>query len=217
MERYNGKIWESEMTGKLTGIPSYGTTCKCNPYCQLRMMNGDLVCSRCYADATTSRYPSLEKHLEENFELLTTEILSNRDLPRVYTRFARIEAFGDVANTIQASNYLNLINENPDTFFGVWTKNVVIWDEIFKTENKPKNCKMVRSSERLNEPADVNEYWWNDTVFTVFTPDFVKANEIKINCGARDCFGCHQCYENNDIRYINEILKPGRKFTPIEE
>lgn len=216
MGRFNGKVWESELTGKLAGIPGFSTTCKCNPICQARMMNGDLVCSACYADVTTDRYQSLEEHLEENFELLTSDLLSDRDLPRVYTRFARIESFGDVANTTQAINYLNMVKANPDTFWGIWTKNYWIWDEVFKTEEKPSNCNMVLSSEKFNEITD-KDFWWVDKVFTVYTADFIAEHNIEINCGSRDCVGCHTCYCKNDIKHISEKKKAGRRIDKISK
>ena len=31
--------------------------------------------------------------------------------------------------------------------------------------------------------------------------------EIKINCGKRHCLSCLNCYDDNDIIYINELLK----------
>ena len=51
------------------------------------------------------------------------------------------------------------------------------------------------------------KYWMVDHLFTVYDKDFIKNNNIEINCGAKSCLGCKKCYIDNNIFYINEQLK----------
>jgi hypothetical protein len=52
-----------------------------------------------------------------------------------------------------------------------------------------------------------NPFPFVDKVFTVYDPDFIEAENIDINCGARNCFDCGLCYEKNGVAVINEKLK----------
>lgn len=195
-------------TGKMEGIGSISTSKLCNHNCEIYAKNPDNICSHCYASRQLGMYKNLREVLERNYYLLTESVLADEDLPILNYGFFRIESFGDLDNTTQAINYLNLIRKNPQTFFGWWTKNPWYIDEALKQMGikKPKNVNIIYSSIKINERADAR-YDFVDKIFTVYDKDYIKENKIKINCGVKSCLTCHQCYGKNRVKYINEKLK----------
>ena len=133
--------------------------------------------------------------------------------------YLRIESFGDVANVIQARNYIRIIKAFPEKRCAIWTKNIAIWDTAFKAEGgKPKNTTFVLSSPYMNKPVSrtiLENFPFIDHVFTVYDKKYAKQHNIKINCGGRKCMECIikkiNCYyrvnKDNDTFYINELKK----------
>lgn len=195
-------------TGKMLGINSISTSCKLNKRCANNAKVKGSICEKCYAQRLVAFRESLRDHLDNNFELLTKCVIPEEDLPVINANYFRIEAFGDLANTTQAINYLNLIRKNPHTFFAWWTKNPDFIEKAFKKTGyeKPANCNILQSALMINKPIK-KRYWFIDKIFTVFNKKYIKENGIEINCGARSCLKCHKCYEKNDIVYINEQQK----------
>ena len=203
------------MDGKMEGFPSISTACDINPFCLARMKNGIGICKHCFAMASMGLYKKLQENCRHNFEVLTKEILPLELLPKFCEDVVQIrgESFGDVYNKTQAINYINIAKVNPRIRFTIWSKNPNIWIQAFNEVGKPENMTFVLSSQELNAPAKVKPEWWFvDIVFTVYDPQYVAANNITINCGARHCLTCRKCYpelekRNSGIVYINELLK----------
>lgn len=195
-------------TGKMKEMGSVSTSCKVNANCAKYAQIPGSICSKCYAQRMTKMYKNLDAKLRRNFDALTTDIIPIEELPILNYGYFRIEAFGDLANTTQAINYFHLIQKNPQTFFGWWTKNPKYIAEALETMKikKPKNVNIIYSSMFINKRMEV-EYPFIDKVFTVYDKDYIKDNKIKINCGGRSCLSCHRCYEKNRTKYINEQLK----------
>lgn len=207
----NGALWMTEHSGKMEGINSIGTTCATNPHCIKRRENGDSVCSHCYAVTYMKMRKALQKHLEDNYDILTTRLLSGNEIPVTNANVFRFESFGDLYNTTQLANYVLICETNPMTKFGLWTKNIWILDELFNVNGikKPDNLSIVVSSPLLNKQMDLNreQYWFVDHIFTVHDKNFIAENEIEINCGSRNCFSCQICYHQNTDFYVREKLK----------
>lgn len=207
----NGVLWMTNHTGKMTGINSIGTSCVNNPHCIKRRENQESVCSKCYADTYMKMRKSLKEHLEENASILTTRLLKGNEIPVTNAVMFRFESFGDLYNITHLANYVLICEKNPNTRFGLWTKNVWILNELFNENKikKPANLSIVVSSPMLNKPMalDREEFWFVDHIFTVFDKKYIKANSVEINCGSRDCLGCQQCYFSDTDFYINEKLK----------
>lgn len=206
-----------KMSGKMKGIDSLSTSAVVNPLCKARCNNERSVCAHCFACATIKRYKELGKNLENNYRILNSRVLlkSEANCVRFTTALGRIESFGDVASVEQARNYLRIARANRQSRFGIWTKNPWLWDEALRLEKgKPANVTMVLSSVMLNEPTeDYKKYDWVDYVFTVYEKKWLKENKKDksfINCGARSCLTCQQCYKKHrdgQIRFINELRK----------
>jgi len=207
----NGALWMTNHDGKMKGINSIGTSCANNPYCIKRRENGDSVCGHCYAATYMKMRKSLQKHLEENADILTTRLLTGKEIPVTNANVFRFESFGDLYNTTHLANYVLIAERNPYTRFALWTKNTWILDEFFNGNNiqKPENLSIVVSSPMLNKQMELDRerFWFVDHVFTVYNKNFIKENNVDINCGARDCFGCQLCYNRNTDFYVREKLK----------
>ena len=210
-KKVSGVHYTLNHKGKMTGMMSLSTSCTCNTYCKKRSENKETVCSHCYAQRQMLIYKNLEKCLIKNTEILTKKVLEDYELPIINALYFRLEAFGDLNNTTQVINYFNLCKKNPGVRFALWTKNLWLIDSVIHHDhiNKPRNLNIIYSSPFLNES---NEnifvlYPFIDKVFTVYEKEFIKKNDIEINCGAKNCLTCAKCYKKNKLKFINEKLK----------
>ena len=207
----NGILWMTNHTGKMEGINSIGTSCVDNPFCIKRRENGDSVCSKCYAATYMKMRPALKERLKGNFEILTTHLLKDREIPVTNSHLFRFESFGDLYNTTQLANYVLICERNPFTQFGLWTKNTWVLDDLFNKNGikKPDNLSIVVSSPLLNKQMELDreKLWFVDHVFTVYDKNFIEDNNVNINCGAKSCLKCQLCYHKNTEFYISEKLK----------
>lgn len=207
----NGALWMTDHQGKMKGINSIGTSCVDNPFCIKRRENGDSVCSHCYAATYMKMRKSLKDHLAENAKVLTTRLLKENEIPVTNAQIFRFESFGDLYNVTHLVNYVLICERNPFTKFALWTKNTWILDELFNKNGikKPDNLSIVVSSPMLNKQMELDrkKFWFVDHVFTVYDKDYIEANNVNVNCGARSCLGCQLCYHKDTEFYVNEKLK----------
>lgn len=196
-------------TGKMSGMQSLSTSCLCNKNCLNRVENVNLVCSHCYAQRQMKMYKNLEKCLKKNTEILTTRLLTDEEIPLINAAFFRFESFGDLNNEIQVVNYFRICKRNKHVKFALWTKNPwIIAGTINNGENKPRNLQVIYSSPYLDKCDNkLNKYPFIDKIFTVYTKEYIKENNIEINCGAKSCLSCHKCYVKSKEIYINEKCK----------
>ena len=190
----NGIVWETNHSGKLKWINSIGACCAKTKFCLARMKDKDGVCCHCYANTYMKMRKSLKEHLIENGEILKSKILQGNEIPVTNDLIYRFEAFGDLENETQLINYVNICNKNQHTKFGLWTKNYAICDRVFNKKGiaKPDNLSLVVSSLKMNEAIklDMERYWFVDHIFTVYDKNYIKANNVDINCGAKSCLRC---------------------------
>lgn len=203
------ELWITKHGGKMKGIDSISTNCMLNPNCTERQGNEALVCSKCYSKKYLMLRPALRERLTENTGLLTNGIIDENDLPIINRAVFRLESFGDLINTTQMINYINLCYKNSQTTFALWTKNTHILYDIFETRmiEKPDNLIINFSSPILNMPitSDIPKYI--DHVFTVYEKKYLKDHDVNVNCGAKNCLKCKICYTKGTDYFVNEILK----------
>lgn len=203
----------TQMTGKMQGVEAISTSPLLNPFCQASCKLKGAICKHCFAQRAIKMYKGLKASLERNFAILTVHLLNKNDAMciRFNSVIGRIEAFGDVANVKHARNYIRIVRANKNVRFAVWTKNPGIWDKAIEIEGKPRNLSMVLSSRYENTIAkDYEKFSWVDYVFTVYTKEYLEEHsEITINCGAKKCMACQQCYRRHKdgVRFINELRK----------
>ena len=197
-----------ECTGKLQHIPNLSTSPAMNLNCLARVKNSDSICANCYAFKSIKVFPNLAKMLKVNSEILSSELIPKFKTSTIYFRF---ESFGDIINTqYHLQNFLNVCNWNKHTKFALWTKHITSVEKYLSKVGKPENLQLVYSSPILNKQTNIDKFKFVDKVFTVYSKDFADKNNIGINCFAK-CFGCGLCYEKNEVKYINEIIKSDQK------
>lgn len=196
--------------GKMEGMQSLSTSCRQNPFCEVRSKVPGSICEKCYAQLMMKTYKQLDPCMQKNGEVLSGRVLEENELPNLNVAYFRFEAFGDLINENHVINYFNICKKNPDTHFALWTKNPFLISKTIKDYGyeKPDNLKIVLSSERINEKADISPYPFVDKVFTVYDKEFISENRVDINCGGRKCVECKACY-TGDVVEIREQLKKG--------
>ena len=153
-------------------------------------------------------YKTMQPCFQRNTEILTSRILTDDEIPTINALYFRFESFGDIINTTQVSNYFNICKRNPKVKFALWTKNPAIVQRTINNGNaKPKNLQIVLSSHYINKQEDASRWSFIDKVFTVYGKDYVKENNINVNCGAKSCLLCNKCYRKDSDMFINEELK----------
>ncbi len=194
--------------GKMEGMHSLSTSCLKNNLCKERSKNKASICSHCYASRLLKMYKNTEYCLSKNTDILTKKVLIEEELPILNVLYFRLEAFGDLINTMQVLNYFNLCNKNPQTRFAIWTKNPQLIEQtIHQGHRKPQNLNVVLSSPFLNKEIK-NKYDFVDVIFTVYDKETIDKEKILINCGDKKCLECLKCYKKHeDLIYINEKIK----------
>lgn len=199
----------TKMNGKMEGMLSLSTSVLENPHCKERRKQGNSICKHCFAASQMKCFKSMIKCFKENTEILTSQLFSIDEMPVINALYFRFEAFGDLINETQVINYFNICKKNPNVKFALWTKNPwIIERAINQGEAKPENLQIVLSSPILNKAIEekaIARYNFIDKVFTVY--DKKTSENISINCGGKKCLSCGLCYNKNETRYINEILK----------
>lgn len=194
-------------SGKMSGMASISTSVTTNERCKKNAEIKGSICEKCFAAKQMKVFPSMEKPMVENQRILTSEVLLLEMLPTINNIYFRFEAFGDLNNAVQVKNYFNICYKNPRVKFALWTKNPdYIAEAIADGYEKPENLNIVLSSLFVNVERK-NPFPFVDKVFTVYDPAHIEAENIEINCGAKNCFSCGLCYEKNGVSIINEKLK----------
>lgn len=205
--KISGLHFTTQHSGKMAGMVSISTSVTTNERCAKNAQIKGSICEKCFAAKQMKVFPSMEKPMVENQRILTSEVLPLELLPTINNLYFRFEAFGDLNNAIQVKNYFNLCYKNPRVKFALWTKNPdYIAEAIRDGYKKPDNLNVVLSSLFINKERP-NVFPFVDKVFTVYDPEHIAAENIDINCGARNCFDCGLCYEKNGVTVINEKLK----------
>lgn len=208
-------IWVTALTGKLDLFPGITTHCGLNPECIARMTREDLICKACFAKKTLERYDGADEHAALNTLLLAFHRVP-ADLTPLFLNSikARIEPFGDLQNVMQAENDLTIIEQNPQTQFGWWTKNPGFIAAALKNRKRPANVAFIYSEIYIDggkcQPAAETlkaAFPFIDHRFTVYEPATVKARGVEINCGARCCGSCGLCYKAGGVFEIREQKK----------
>ena len=205
--KISGLHFTTQHSGKMSGMVSISTSVTTNERCAKNATIKGSICEKCFAAKQMKVFPSMEKPMVENQRILASEILPMEKLPTINNLYFRFEAFGDLNNATQVKNYFNLCYKNPRVKFALWTKNPdYIAEAIRDGYEKPDNLNIVLSSLFINKERP-NVFSFVDKVFTVYDPEHIAAENIDINCGAKNCFDCGLCYEKNGVTVINEKLK----------
>lgn len=210
----------TDHNAKMSGMISCSTYVKYNQFCLARRINcPGAICEHCFAYAQTENYSAQAAKLAKAHIFFTTCRIYPADVPHVDIGkfpYFRFESFGDIASPLQFENYCT-IAAALDQGCTLWTKNPgIIQAAIDNGCSIPKNLRVGLSSLYVNKPEieRAKKYSFVRFVFTVYTKEYAVANNININCGARHCLSCLNCYgahldnySNGKILVINELLK----------
>jgi len=192
-------------TGKMDGMVSLSTSPEKNSFCKgMAKSDNNVICEKCYAFRLCKIYPSLEKALARNSEILSSGPLE--EVPRVNVAYFRFNSFGELHNAQHLANLISIAKHNSRTTFALWTKRKDLVNRC-KIEI-PSNMIMIYSSSKINPRKSTNPPKNFDKLFSVYSKDYAKKNDIDINCGDRKCFECLKCYDKNSgYDIIREVLK----------
>lgn len=199
-------------SGKMSGMISISTSCQKNEFCVKMHQVPGTICEKCYAHNQLSYQPTTANKYAESTIDLTTRLLNFEEIPTISSAngAARLEAFGELNNTIQVLNYFAICEKNPDINFALWTKRPDLISEVITMlgKCKPENLNIIWSTLMINGSPQIGKYDFVDGYFTVYSAEYAAKHNIKINCGGRKCAECLECYDAHDgIFIINELLK----------
>lgn len=192
----------SGVSNKMDGMISINTLPKLNPFCLKMRESKENICFACYCKRS-EQYPNLQKSYAHNTEMLSSHVLTQKELPVIEHLFCRFNAFGELMNKTHAKNLYTIARYNPAVTFTLWTKR----PELLKGLKKPDNMILIYSSPKKNVEAELPAGF--NKVFTVFNKEYLREHsDVTINCGAKNCLTCHKCYSLNDTDiFIREKLK----------
>lgn len=208
---------------KMGELPNISTSSLENEFCNGMCNQQRNICKKCYARKLLKMYKSSREMYKENYKILTSYILSKKDLETLgkklaYTTYLRFEAYGEIetiknGGLIQLKNYCNIAKElnKYKVKCVLWSKNIATLKAYFKKNKKPRNLKIIVSSPIVNERIDLStlpRVLKKSTTFTVYSKDNEKVKER--NCfggdGNTTCSNCLICYKTK-IKEIIELLR----------
>lgn len=215
-----GYLFCTDHNAKMAGMISCSTFVKYNQFCLARRNNcPGAICEHCFAYAQTENYDAQAAKLAKAHIFFTTCRVYPADVPHVEIEkypYFRFESFGDIASTLHFENYCTIAAALGQGCT-LWTKNPgIIQAAIDNGCSIPNNLRIGLSSLYVNKPEieRAKKYSFVKFVFTVYTKEYAAENNIQINCGARHCLSCLNCYGahldnygNGKILVINELLK----------
>ena len=152
--------------GKMSGMFSLSTTCKCNPACQLKIKKAyenlgiDLtnvkdarkaikeylkenpfstnisICGFCFSDSQQDTFKNMTDTLKHNFDILNNGIIHNDYLPLLNNLYFRGESFGDFNSINSVINFYNIAGKNPLVSVTAWSKNLYFFYQAEKAGYK---------------------------------------------------------------------------------
>lgn len=204
---------------KMQSVISLSTYVGNNTFCLARCNHCDnAICKYCYAANLTNQRYHLKMKLIRIMSILTSIELQACDIPVIIDnefKYFRFESFGDIENTLQFKNYNLIAAVNSGVNFTIWTKNPgIIQAAINAGLQLANNLVIGLSSLYLNTPElnKARKYSFIRFLFTVYDDEFIKDNNIVINCGAKHCVSCGICYKylhefKHGLQLINERKK----------
>ncbi len=196
----------STMSGKLKGFKAINFSPLTAVFCQKMAKTKGTVCEYCYSRRMLKTYrKACNAPWASNAALLSIP-LKDQELPRfAIGDMVRISAHGEIDNRLQASNLLRMIESNPETVFGWWTKQInIVQYAIANHIGQTKNLVLVQSSYHINKPDSKAQGF--DIVFTVYD-DASLIPEDAFRCAGKKCSACMHCYTPGVKQDVAELLR----------
>jgi len=201
------KIKVSEMSGKLKDIQAINTNPLTNDFCQSMnaSSNNNIICTQCYSCSMLLAYrKNCVPSFENNSQALLQEVIEPNDMPIFNNKndIVRIHAHGELQNAQHLQNLLKIVKDNPAKIFSLYTKRLDIINDVLGVTQTPSNLIMVYSNPMIDKPIIKVPQHFNKVFNVVRT-----TNLNKINCGAKSCNGCRNCYDKTKANILYEMIK----------
>ena len=196
----------SKMTGKLDGFQAISTNTMTNEYCVKQNASGkaDNICTKCYSHTMLKTYrKNMAPALERNSVALSTRVIMGEDIPRLNDAYFRLDAHGELINTLHLENLLRIARANPQTTITLWTKRKDIVNKVLDVIPKPSNMILVFSNSKIGTILDQAPKHFDKT----FNNVLVNEHTDRQNCTGQKCMDCLKCYTHNDTVAIVEAVK----------
>lgn len=196
----------SKMNGKLDGFRAISTNTVTNPFCvKMNKANEDVICSHCYSHTMLNTYrKNMQDALQRNSDLLSTSVLSEKDLPTILDAYFRFSAHGELINQIHLHNLVLIVKHNPHCNFALWTKRKDLIAQYFSLNEKPVNLILIYSNPRISNVLNTPPKYFDRTFNNVLEHEQVERQ----NCTGQQCKNCLLCYvPNNGVTTIVEKVK----------
>ena len=228
------KLHISKGSFKLDKIDNISTNTKTNDYCIKQNKKQNTICFKCYSFKGLEFRKNMIPLLQNNSDLLSTNIIDEKFLPTIYNIYFRFNSHGELINEIHLQNLINIVNKNNHCNFALWTKRNDIIKKYFDNNVKPSNLILIYSNSKLDKPMNkppkyfdktfnnviklsFNDYFKKYTMFidkkhidNTLKRNIKKQYDIyknnKVNCYEK-CIDCLKCYTKNNITTIIEKAK----------
>lgn len=200
--------------GKMKSIDSLSTNKRICNTCRNNSCVSGAICQKCYAENTLKQYKQLNYSLLYNSLLLKYTYLSKYNMLHLNCKYFRFEAFSDLQNEIHFQNLIQIMKNNKQVHFALWTKNYSLIYKYLQNNKMPRNCNLILSSLFINTCLKNKRDLFLKTenikenqikIFTVY--DKQNINNVNYNC-KKSCINCLKCYKaNTKEAFINELLK----------
>lgn len=191
-------------------------------FCNEMSTNKALICSQCYAKYMINRYKRLKVSMENNFNELSTKILTNEEIDQTVKKIngkkniagLRFDSIGELINDKHVINLQNIaLKVKANIPITLWTKRPAM---LFKVLSKPA-FRVIYSNPIINSYIDPKQKDARIShTFNVYdnpqkmADDITDAHSKGIN--AVECHGkcniCMYCYNfDDDHKAIFELTK----------
>ena len=202
----------SKLNGKLEKFNAISTYTLENNFC-IKMNNTssyDIICKYCYSHESLSKgiFPSLNKALKRNSRILSTRLLSSKEIKEFYifnSHSFRFNAHGELINELHLKNLVNICLHNENINFGLWSKRKDLIRKYFKVNKKPSNLILIYSNPIINNILPENKIpeYFDKSFNNVYHDVDIK----KQNCTGQKCISCLKCYKHDTTKTIVEAIK----------
>lgn len=201
-------ILSSVGSNKMEGITQINTNPLTNPTCEKLSKIEGIICNKCYSRPMMKMRKACNPRFTNNGNILSSGEIYEKDIEDLSkAKYIRFHSHGELLNKQHLENFYKIADMYSEKSFSLFTKRIdLVWNS---DKQIPENVVMVFSNYRVDNKLNKVPRKF-DKVFSVFTKDYAIKKDLEINCHGK-CITCLKCYTNNDVEFVNEIIKSHQK------